>query len=389
MTAKSTIWTKDFIFLCLSYLFLGIAFYSLIPVLPDFITNEIKANKTYVGIIMSMYTISALAIRPFTGMALDSWGRKYIYLISFLFFALMFGGYVIATTVVSLAIVRFLHGLAWGTTSTSSSTIAVDLIPKEKRGEGIGYYGLTTTLGMALGPFIGETIYEKYSHDVLFISVGIVCLVGFLLAQLIRYPKFEKKQSSKFNWSGLISKKAIPVSICMFILMITYGALVVYVVLFGKEIGIAKAGSFFFVFSVGIVISRIVSGKVFDKFGPSLIIAVGVSLLILGFLILALSQNITTYLISAILLGLAIGIVMPIFQAMANNLVDPHQRGAANSTLFTALDLGITAGTILFGILSDKIKMSGAYLVCSVISLFGLLLFFTFVIKHYNKNKLI
>ena len=375
MTAKSTIWTKDFIFLCLSYLFLGIAFYSLIPVLPVFITNEIKANKTYVGIIMSMYTISALAIRPFTGMALDSWGRKYIYLISFLFFALMFGGYVIATTVVSLAIVRFLHGLAWGTTSTSSSRI--------------GYYGLTTTLGMALGPFIGETIYEKYSHDVLFISVGIVCLVGFLLAQLIRYPKFEKKQSSKFNWSGLISKKAIPVSICMFILMITYGALVVYVVLFGKEIGIAKAGSFFFVFSVGIVISRIVSGKVFDKFGPSLIIAVGVSLLILGFLILALSQNITTYLISAILLGLAIGIVMPIFQAMANNLVDPHQRGAANSTLFTALDLGITAGTILFGILSDKIKMSGAYLVCSVISLFGLLLFFTFVIKHYNKNKLI
>ena len=390
MDNNISIWSKNFILLCLSTFLMAIAFYFLIPTLPIYITEIIGANKREVGIILAMYTISALLIRPFIGFAIDKYGRKIIYIVAFALFTALFDLYSFTTTIISILVLRFLHGLTWGATSTTSSTIVVDMIPAQKRGEGIGIYGLAMTTAMAIGPVLGISIASRVNFNTLFFIGLILCFCGLIITLLIKYPKFIASNSAKkFEWKNLIQKKALPISLNLLVLQITYGGLLSFIALYGKEIGVKNPGIFFLIYAVGIAISRIFSGKIFDKNGPKKIIIIAMLLLTIGFIILSIVHNLSGFLVSAFLLGLGNGIVMPTFQAMVNNIVDKSQRGSANSTLFTALDLGIGIGMILMGTLSEIISIANAYLISSFISILSLLLFLSFVIKHYNKNMII
>ncbi len=367
---------------------MALAFYFMISTLPIYVTNILKANNTLAGLILSSYTVTALIIRPFTGIAIDSIGRKLIFIISMFVFALLFNAYILAVTVAIILIIRTLHGIAWGVMSTSGSTLAVDILPASKRGEGIGYYGISMTIGMALGPLLALSIINNLSYNAMFRIGGGICLIGFLLILFIRYPKYNAG-SRKFNWKNLIELKAVPLSLNILLIQITYGGLLSFIAIYGKQIGIKNPGLFFLVYAIGIALSRIFSGKIFDRKGPKFIVFIGMILLIIGFPVLSLVQSMTGFLISGFILGIGNGIVIPSFQTMVNNLVDQNNRGAANSTYMTAFDLGIGGGMILIGFLADKITISHAYLICSLFCLLAFLIFFLFTLKHYQNNKLI
>ncbi|MDD5569881.1 MAG: MFS transporter [Bacteroidales bacterium] len=389
MDGKITIWTKDFVLLCISNLLMAISFYFILSMLPVYIESVLKQSKTEVGIVMSVYTIASLLIRPVAGTALDHWGRKHIYLIFFAFFSSVYFGYIFAATIFLLLIVRFIHGFAWGVVSVSTSTIVVDIIPKEKRGEGIGIFGVTMTIGMAIGPYIGLKIYENTDYNVFFMAAALISLMGFVLALFIKYPHFQSKEKeSKFKLKELFNKKTIPVSLIMFLLMFNYGGIITYIIIYAKEIGVERPGLFFVFYSVSVLISRITAGKMFDKGGHKAIIIIGIILSVIGFPILALAKNDFGFFFSSIMLGLGNGIIMPTLQAMANNLVTQNERGSANSTFSTFLDLGIAAGALIIGGISDSITISGSYIFCSFISLIALIFFLSFVNKYYEKNKL-
>jgi MFS family permease len=140
------------------------------------------------------------------------------------------------------------------------------------------------------------------------------------------------------------------------------------------------------VLAIGIGLTRIFSGRIFDKSGPKTLSVTGILLLILGFIVLATFRSHTGFHISAIILGFGFGTLMPLNQAMVNNLVEPHQRGAANSTLFTAFDIGIGIGMIIIGVLADKIGLANSFYVCSGICFLGLIHSLLFVLKHYHKQ---
>jgi MFS family permease len=387
---KHIIWSRDFIIMCIAALFLSVAFYFLIPTLPGYLSYIIKADNTQIGIILSAYTISALLIRPAAGYTIDRYGRKMIYLISFIIFSLMFGGYAFAQTFLFFLIFRFAHGLLWGITTTCSSTIIVDLIPYQRRGEGLGYYGLAMTISMALGPFLSVIIVGKnLNYDALFLSSMILGVSGAILAMFIRYPAHNtKKEKNQFSLSSLFEKRTLPLAFNIMILMISYGGLISFITLYGKEIGIDYPGNFFVSFAAGILITRLTSGKIFDRLGPSFIVPLGILLLIAGFPILALTKDIYGYFISAFILGTGIGIIFPTSQAITNNLVTKEKRGVANSTLLTAYDLGIGTGMFVIGTISDTFGLTNSFILVSVINTVGLLYFFFITLPHYKKNHL-
>lgn len=377
--------------MCIASLFLSVAFYFLIPTLPGYLSYIIKADNTQIGIILSAYTISALLIRPVTGFAIDRHGSKMIYLISFFIFSLMFGGYAFGSIFLFFLIFRFAHGLLWGVTTTASSTIVVDLIPFQRRGEGLGYYGLAMTISMALGPFLSVIIVGKnYDYDALFISSMILGTTGAFLALFIKYPEHNKtKEKRHFTLSSLFEKRTLPLAFNIIILMISYGGLISFITLYGKEIGVDYPGNFFISFAAGILISRITSGKIFDKKGPSVIVPLGIILLIAGFPVLALIKNIIGYFLSAFILGLGIGIIFPTSQAITNNLVEKERRGVANSTLFTAYDLGIGTGMFIIGYISDTIGLTNSFMLCSLINTLGLFYFIIYTLPYYKKHHIV
>jgi MFS family permease len=388
MLIKPKLWTKDFLLLACANLLMAIAFYFMLPILPVYLTKRLGASNSEIGIVMAFYSIATLIIRLFSGWTIDTYGRKTIYLIAYFFFSIFFIGYPLAITLYMFIGFRFLHGLTWGVLTTSSSTIAVDIIPSARRGEGIGIFGLSMTIGMALGPMIAIFIAGTDRYFTLFISAIVISLLGLVLALVVKYPKFTPdKQRRTFYIKNLVEKSSLPISINMMIVQFTYGGVLSFIALYGKEIGIESSGLFFLLLSVGIGFSRVSSGKVFDISGPKQISVVGLIILLIGFPILAFFSNPMGYHVAAVILGLGYGIIMPTFQAMINNLVAPNRRGAANSTFFTSFDIGIGLGMICTGILSERLGFSTTFQIFSLVILVALTYFVFYSARHYKQNQ--
>ena len=381
---KNKLWTKDFTLITLANLLMAIAFYFMVPVLPVFLSDHFSATESQIGLVLSFYTVAALLVRPFAGYALDAMGRHSIYVVSLLLFSIIFFGYVWATSILFVLVVRFMHGLTWGSMSSAGSTIAVDLVPLKRRGEGIGIFGLSMTIAMAIGPLIAITITGDSSYKRLFFSAAAFSFLGLLLALFVKVPKITSVKK-KFKIGSLIEKRSLPVSLNMFFVTIPYGGIISFIALYGRSINIESSGLFFLILALGIAISRIFSGKSFDKFGPKKICILGLGLLIVGLPVLALNQSFFGYHLSALILGFGFGVIMATFQAIANHKVEAEKRGAANSTYLTFFDLGIGFGMLLVGFLIQVMDYSGAFILCAVIEVLALVVFIFYTMPKFQR----
>jgi len=382
------LWTRDFIFLATGNLFMCIGFYFLIPALPVYVVDVLKADKGEVGYILAAYTISAMIIRPVTGMALDLWGRKWIYIISFALFSIILFVYPLMTSFFLLLILRLVHGFTWGMTTTSNATVVVDMIPATKRGRGIGYFGASFTIAMAIGPMIALFILSSSGFTWMFAAAGIIAFIGFVMILFVKFPLFiPPKEKKTFSWNRFIEKSSLLICIPHLLFGMTYGGVVSFIILYGKEMNLLLAGPFFIIIACGIFISRLFAGHIFDKMGPYWLIISGFGTAIAGFLLLSLLQNPAGFLLSAFLIGLGSGILMPTFQTMVNNIVTSERRGAANATISTAFDLGIGMGALVLGLLSEGIGLANMYLFCTILLAGGLAFYFLFVHSVYLKKK--
>jgi MFS family permease len=386
---NDNVWNRDFTLLTLSNFLMCCAYYSLISTLPVYISHELKAPESQVGLVMACYVIAAILIRPFCGFSLDRFGRKGIFLVSLLIYAITFNGYLVAGTISVMILVRFVHGLTWGLTTTTNSTVAGDIIPESKRGQGFGYFGVSTTAGMALGPLIGTMIFQQGGYTAMFLAGCLISLVSMALAATIRFPAYyTPKANLEFQWKNLLETKTIIPSINLLIIMLTYGGLISFVALFGHEIGIKNPSGFFLIYALGIISSRFTTGKALDRNGPRRIIIICLSLLIIGFPLLALWQNQTGFYTAALILGFGNGVVFPTFQTMTNNMVPASRRGAASSTLFISVDIGMGLGMVLVGVIAQYFSISKAFIVCSGIGAVGLVLFLVITLNYYLVSRI-
>jgi MFS family permease len=381
------IWTKDFILLILSNFLMYITYYAILSALPIYLVTDLNASKMQVGVVVGTYTIASVLIRPFSGFALDRFGRRTIFLSALVIYSLLFAGYLVAVTLTSIILLRFAQGLTWGITTVAGSTIATDSIPASKRGEGIGFFALSTTLGMSVGPIIGLFICHKWGYTAMFLSGCFISITSLFCAYAIHLRKrFIVGKHITLKWSNMFDKNSIRPSINVFITMIAYGGLLSFIALYGREIGIQNSSLYFLIFSAGIAAARLTAGKVFDKKGPRRIITLCIGLLIIGFPLLAFAKNEALFYISAIIIGFGNGVIFPTFQSMINNLADSLHRGAANSTLYTAVDLGMGLGMIMAGLISQHFSLSAIFLVNSVVCLVGLVYFRIYVIRFYENQ---
>ncbi len=387
MLSDQKLWTKNFIFMCLANLLMSVAFYFLIPTLPIFLTEVLHAPKSKVGVIFASYTLAALIIRPFAGYAVDGFGRSTIYLIAFFIFSLLFGVFAAVATLTQMLILRFAHGLAWGVTTTSSSTAIVDIIPAKRRGEGLGYYGISMTIALAIGPFLGTVIAGRDNFDNMFIIAAIISLIGFIMAAMVKFPKFSSsKEKKRFEWSKLYETSSFAVSLIILLVCVSYGGVVIFISLYAKEINVDNSGIFFLVYAGGLALTRLISGKIFDKHGPKVLTLFGMIFLVSGLFVLSFVKNYNGFLTSALLIGAGFGIVFPTFQAMVNHIVDIQKRGVANSTFFTAVDLGIGLGAIISGFISDLFSLTVTFIICAIIIIIASIIFFAFTLPIYNQK---
>ncbi len=350
------LWTPDFLLLCLANFFLYCSFYVYLPILPLYIVEELGGREDQVGVLIGIFTITALAIRPWTEMLVGKFGRRAILTASLFFFTVMIGGYMAALSITTLLIIRLLHGGAYGLSTTVSSTAVADEVPESRRGEGIGYFVNITMVAMAVGPLIGPLVVDKWSYQILFVVSLFISFLAWALANFIKMDRHARvadpSPALPMRLRTMYEPRVLRVAIAMFLLALGFGGVMSFVWLYSLKLNVANIGGFFFViFAVALIGSRLLSGKLYDSFGPNVVIYPGLVLFFAGILLLGLSNNPVVFLFSGLLVGSGYGSLQPGLQTLSIDLVADNRRGVAMATFLSFIDLGIGVGAMLLGVI--------------------------------------
>ena len=364
------------------------AFYVLTPLLPLYLSEHFGATKDVIGLVLSGYTITALLFRPFSGYVVDSFPRKMVLMVSFGVFAIFFAGYLAASTLLLFTIVRTLHGGPFGALTVANSTVAIDVLPSSRRTEGIGYYGLSNNLAMAIAPTIGIFIYQlTNSFEFLFWLALIVATTGWLIDSTVKLPKKEIiREKSTLSLDRFFLTRGWLLGLNMVAFGFSFGVLSNYLAIYGKEVmGITGGtGTYFMLCSVGLILSRLQGSKALRDGRVTHNAATGMVISLVGYTLFILMPTLAQssmvngplqlcwlarqewsmfigYYGSALLIGLGNGHMWPAFQNMTINVATNKQRGTANSTILISWDIGMGLGILVGGIVAELISYSAAF----------------------------
>src|SRR5699024_820405 len=381
---KSRIWTKDFIIIVIANFFIFTSFQMTLPTLPLYV-QEIGSNETWVGIIVGIFTFSALLIRPFGGKLLDTTGRAPVFLIGLAILVLSLYSLAISTTILILVIVRIVQGVGWGLSNTASGTIASELVPKDRQGEGRGVFGLSGNLALAIGPALGLFLVDHIAFSTLFIICGSLTLIALVLALNVRYVKPEPLTDSEIQEDAdtaerfnFIEKRALPASALLFFITFTFGGIATFLPAYTFQQGFQShyIQIYFVLSALALVTTRFFAGRIYDRRGLPIVFIPGIILIISGLTLLAILNSPVYLFAGAILYGLGFGTVQPALQASAINSTPIRKRGMANATYFSAFDLGVGLGAITFGLVAQYADYSSIYWISAGSGVLSLLLFF-------------
>jgi predicted MFS family arabinose efflux permease len=384
MPTQPPLWTKAFIFLLLGNLFTFMSFQMLLPNLPPYIAS-IGGSSLQVGLVTTTFSIAAILIRPFIGHVLLTKKRKMLILFGSFLLLVCTILYPFTQIVTLLLIFRFLHGAAWGWSTTTNGTAAVDLIPRKRVGEGMGYFGLSITIGMIMAPSIGIYLFQNYSFRTLITVSILLGIVAFLFLALTRYAEPEslarnQAQPPTFSFfHSLIEKKSAYPVLITFFTSFGYGSIVTYLVLFGEEQQLTGTFLFYLTNALCATISRPFTGRLFDAKGPWLLIMGCAIVAFIAMWILSMATANWYFIISGALFGIGYGSMIPALQAWTISKTDVERSGIANGMYYSSIDFGIGLSAVILGIFHQYVSTA----ILFQLSSFLFLLVFLFTLLDY------
>jgi len=389
---EQKLWTKDFLFVSSTNFFLFLTFYFLLVTLPVYALEHMNAQPSEAGLLITIFLVSAIIIRPFAGRGITLFGKRVIILISLFIFLISSSLYFLPETITTLLILRFFHGIGFGMATTVCGTIVADIIPSSRRGEGMGYYIMSSNLAMVLGPFLGLTSMNQWGINTMFTLSACFSLLALLFAVFIELPfvpiglkeKDKSQVKPSFHFDELFERTAIKISLVAAIFAIVYSSILSFVSVYANELGLVKVSSLFFVvYAIVLLLSRPFTGRWYDRYGANIIIYPCIILFSIGMLLLSQTTTSLFFLISAALIGVGWGTLFPSFQTIAIEEAKPERRGMATATFLSIFDLGIGLGSFLVGLAAAKVEFSSLYFYASFFIMFGLIVYYFM----YGKKK--
>lgn len=377
----SKIWTKNFISIVLCSFFIFVVFYALLTILPIFVLDELHGTDAQAGLVVTSLVFSAILVRLISGKLLQDFGKKKILTISMFFFMVSSFMYIWIDNFTILLALRFFHGIWFGIGTTATGSIAADIIPLTKRGEGLGYFAMSMNLAIVVGPFLALTLLQLVTFDTLFIILSLFMIGGIFCTLLIKIGIPAEQPQIKRNLSlhDFFEAKSLPVAFISSLLGFSYSGVIAFISIYAKSLNMLEVSSYFFIFyASAILISRPFTGRLFDSAGPSLIIFSSLVLYALGLVSLSMTNSVFLFLFSAVLIGLGYGTIIPSLQTLAIQAAPNDRSGHATATFYTLYDTGIAIGSYILGMMVSflgyqHIYFSSAILVLMVIPLYKVL----------------
>lgn len=375
------LWNRNYVAILVANCLISTSFFIVNPTFPIYVKNLLN-DLGLVGLLSSIFLISAMLVRPISGYITDRYDKGKIFLAGLLLLCVSFLGYILIHSIPGIVIARLLHGIGMGLSTTAFGALVSENVPDSRMGEGMGYYGLGMVLGMSVGPALGLALLNAFNAQVVFgVAAGFVALGGLLFvgfyrkkANLEKHLPIPAGQNKRF-FSLILEKSALIPASLIFFIGIVISSINTYLALYAAERGIGNIGFFFAVQSVAVLLSRLINGKLADRRGYAIVIIPSILALVGSMVVLFYAETPILFMVTAFLYGLGYGTLTSACQALAVIKAKPECRGLAISTYFLGIDAGSGLGTIINGMISQVYGYANMFLLGTIPLFIGLLIY--------------
>lgn len=323
----------------------------LLPELPGYLAE--MGGSEYIGLIIGLFTLNALFSRLVSSRMADDKGRLKVIFIGAAVTAFCGFSYLFAWSVWSFLLIRFIHGMSTGFHPTGTTAYMSDLVHISRRGEAMGYLGVASNTGMALGPVIGSLVRVHFGYDALFVASGVIGLVAFVMARKL---KETLPEASPITWSdfNIFQGKRVdfaswPAALILFPIAFAFGIFLTVSPDFVGNLGFTYRGAFNAIIVVSSISARLVAGKASDRHGRMPLLIIGSLLLVAGMLTISIAETPAMAALGGVLYGLSSGISMPTIFAWTIDFAKKGKTALALGTMLMSLEIGIGLGAVISG----------------------------------------
>lgn len=364
---QGKLWTKSFVSLTICSFLLFLNLQMLLSSIPAYVKNEFQAGDLLVSLVTSVFAVSAILTRFLTAALLRKYSRNALLFIGLVIAAIVTAIYVFAGSVGTLIVMRAGYGVGFGIASTILPTLVSQIIPLRRMGEGIGYFGLSTSLAMSIGPMIGLNVMERSGFGTLTavgtVTVALIIPILVLTRSIPPLPPVKPesivespKHPAPFN------RKLVFPALLNVVLSITYSGLLSFIALFGEFVHLDQVGLFFLFNAVTIIMIRPISGRIFDRRGHAAVLIPAAVCVVASMTVLSFTTALPMLILSALLYGLGFGAIQPTLQAWMLRSSTPEQYGSANSMFYNSTDFGVAIGAVILGAIASATDYAEMYL---------------------------
>ncbi len=374
---SNRLWSVPFVMLIMTSLITAMGFNMVYTTISKY-AMEIRGSLAVAGLVSGIFSIAALCIRPFAGLAADIFNKKYLFIAANVMIGLAITGYALSSNITMLFFFRILHGLSFGISSTVNIVLAAVFIPRERMGEGMGYYGIGQVIASIAGPNIGIYIIDMAGFRMLF---TITAVLSFISAALLVFLPFKGRagqgpgEPRKIALDSLIAKEVIVYALIGGMFSFGNGIVSAFLLLLANERNISNVGVFFSVGAAVVFILRLVAGRIADKNGLTAVVNISLVLSAMSMVLIGVAPSLGLLILASVLKSIGQGGGQLSLQAECIRRVDEKRVGAAASTFYIGADIGQGIGPAFGGAISDGFSYSVMFMICSVLILAAMAVF--------------
>ena len=369
-TNGGKLWTREFIGISLSNTLIYIAQYAMIAALPIVIMTEYGGGDVEAGLAMTFFQIGTVVARPCAGILIDALNKQRLMLAVTTAFFLLMCAFAFASTIAAIYGLRLVHGIVFAIATTTAAALAALILPPTRKGEGIGYFALSTNLAMVVGPMIGLLLMEHFSATALFAVLSLLAAISIALGGQKLPNKvilLQKNSARTLSFGTFIERKALAPALIAGILFFAYGSVLTFIPLYTRSLGLSSETSLFHACYAGaILVTRPFIGRVFDRKGPDYTVYPGLIFFAAGMFLLGTITGLSGLIAAALLLGAGFGAVTPALQTLAVRSAPATRAGVATATYFWALDISVGLAAAGLGIVAVTCGYTFTYSVADV-----------------------